>query len=175
MAYSQSPLANTTVKSVSYNDPQYTIHDFFTEIVGAPHVTSSGVTSGNGAYPIFTAPANGVIFGTTFTVTTPGTGATSNITTYLIRANNGANLSANLAVGNIVYTGTNVAGNVFSTGPYTFNVYPSNGSVSSSNASPTGGLSVFTGDTLIAIHTGNTLVAAAVTEFALAPLANLLA
>ena len=172
MAIGLSPLANTAVKSVQYSDPQYTSHQAVAVQLGS---ISAAAVAGNGAYGVFTAPFNCNVYQTTVTVVTAGLVAAGTLTPYLIRANNGANLTSNVAIGNVMTIGVNVCGNVQTTGPYTFNVYPGNAAVSSSNASPTGGLALSTGDTIIFASTCNTLVAMAVTEFVAAPLASILA
>ncbi len=164
----QAPLANTALKSFPYDHAQYTEHDFEQSGVGAPHIAASGTSTGNGAYPVFTAGAQGFIYAATVTVTVAGTGAASGITTTLVRANNGANVSNTITIGNTITTGINASGNVFSTGPFTYNLF-SNGAVSGSNTAIPGGLFVNVGDTIIMTHTGNTLVCGVTVEYAVAP------
>ena len=171
MATGLSPLANTALKSVAYSDPQFTVHQTAIAPLGSIAVAA---VAGNGAYGVFTAAFPCNVYQTTVTVVTPSLVAAGTLTPYVLRANNGANLSSNIAVGNAMTIGVNVAGNVQTTGPYTFNVFP-NGAVSSSNTSPVGGLALNTGDTIIFASTCNTLVAVAATEYSVTPSASVLA
>lgn len=170
MAYSVIPLANAPVKSSFYTDAQYTEHDFAQATIGVPHVAASGITTGNGAYPILCSPGCQV-YTVAGVITTVGTGSTSNISLTLGRANNGVNVSNSVTTFNVVTTGTNVAGNVFSFGPLTYNLY-ANGTNSGTNVCATGGLTFNVGDYLVATHTGNTLVAACFVEYSLTAMAN---
>lgn len=176
MATNLSPLANTPIRSLFYSDASVQSHQLETSVVGTPGLTSlssnTGLTTGNGSYVIFAAAMPVAVYQTTFTVLTAGTGATSNIQVYKIAANNGANLSSNIALGNLVTTGVNVAGNVSTTGPYAYNL--TNAGVNTGSFTVTvGGINLNTGDLLIAVSTGNTLVAAAATEYSVAgPILN---
>lgn len=163
------PANSSYTYGVSYNDPQYTEHDFEQSTIGVPHVAASGISTGNGAYPIFTSPANCFIYSVIGTITQVGTGAGSTVALSLVRANNGANISNTLpsTVFNVVTTGINAAGNLFYV-ELSYNLY-SNGVNSGSNLVSKGGIYCNTGDVLLATHTGNTLVVSTAVEYSLAP------
>lgn len=176
MATTLVPAANTSLKSFAYDSGQYQQHLFSVATVGVPDVSSSGGSSGNGTFILFQAPCNCYVYQTTYTVGVVGTGAGSTLTVYKLAANNGSNLTSNIAVGNVVTIGVNVAGNIYSTGPYTYNVNSAtNLSASSSNTAFAGGIKLLTGDLLITGFTGNTGVIAAMTEYSISTDANLTA
>lgn len=164
----QSPLVNSNSAAKFYSDAQFTTHQYAQSQIGVGDLAASGAATGNGNYVLFTAPANGVIFGATFTVLGAGTTAGSTLQCRLISANNGANVSQNVALGNVVTVGVNVAGNVYSTGPFTYNVY-ANGAASSSNVANAGGFAVNVGDVLFTTFSGNTGLLGAVVEYAVSP------
>lgn len=121
--------------------------------------------SGDGFKPFFQAPANCNVFVSFGTVTVAGN-AGAQLQIYKIAANNNANAASNLAVANVIQVGTNVAGNVFTSGPYTYNVF-ANGAVSSSNTAVQGGLQLLVGDVLAAVANLNTGAVVITTQYRL--------
>ena len=109
MAYSASPLANTALKAIGgYDIPQFQTRVAFTGQIGVPAVA----VDANGLSVLAVAPCNGAFFQATYTVGKAGAVAAGTLKTYLISANNGANVSQNVQLGNTVTIGTNAAGNV---------------------------------------------------------------
>lgn len=159
--------ANTANQSYVYEAPSIQTMQFELAIVGV-ETAVGGALNSNGSYVLFAAPANSQVFATNFTIAAPGTGATTtgNVTVYKIAANNASNLSSNIQVGNVAVLGTNVAGNVATTGQYTYNVNSAaNATNSGSNIAFPGGLTLQGGDLLLGVYTGNTGLVAAVTQY----------
>lgn len=163
MAFTQSPLAGTATGNVSYADAKVHVHISAPAEIGDPFVAVSGDSTGNGQFLIFAAATPCIVLQSTMTVIQVGTGAASGITVRLVSANNGANVSQNVALGNVITTGLNVSGNVYTTGPYSYNVF-ANGVNSGSNTAK-GGVLMNIGDYLVATHNGNTLYCACATEY----------